>query len=219
MPVALQTAQPHQVVCGQAEEEVPADAASAAEARLAQETDRLEPAEDALDAAPGRDAHRVAGMAGGAPVDGAAPFGGVLGDVRGDALGAQRGHEVGGVVRTVGGKGRARSEPGLLGQSQCRRALGVAVRLAELTRDRQAGAVLHEHVPQVRKTRLVARSAAEEPRLGVRRRAVRVVAPPLTLEVRLAAGGAWPALVDGSDALLSRPRLDERAVDAESARR
>ena len=76
---------PHQVVHGQGEGEHPSDPAHAAMAHLATQPDRLGPAEDLFHPLALLLTDGVAGMAGGAAIDGTAPAGGVLRDMRGDA--------------------------------------------------------------------------------------------------------------------------------------
>ena len=61
--------------------------------------------------------------------------------------------------------------------------LGVAVSRRHATVDRQAIAILHQHMPRVGQLGLLARTLAGQPRLGVGGRLVGLVAAALTVEI------------------------------------
>src|SRR5262249_41232910 len=87
-----------QVVYSEREGKHPIDARCSPVACLPHQPDRLEPAEDLLDALAPALADGVPRMARRAPIDGAAPAACVLRDMRGDAEQSNRGDEVAGVV-------------------------------------------------------------------------------------------------------------------------
>jgi len=91
-------AQPDQVVDGQPKGKHPPDPGEAAMARLAQQADHLEPAEDLLDPLAMPLARLVAGMPRGAAIERTAPVCGVLRDVRGHREPAEGVDEVPGVI-------------------------------------------------------------------------------------------------------------------------
>src|SRR6266498_1876866 len=81
-------------------------------AQLATAGDGLDPAERFLDAFSVALTDLMAGVAGGAPVDGAAPVGGVGRDVRSDPEVADLGDERGSVIGLVAGHGSSPFAPG-----------------------------------------------------------------------------------------------------------
>src|SRR3990172_705715 len=96
-----------QVVDRRREDEDPVDFRLAPVAGLAQQPDRLQPAEDLLDPLAHPLADLIAGMPGRASVDGARAAVRVLGHMRGELQGPQRGDEPPRVVRLVGPDGPA----------------------------------------------------------------------------------------------------------------
>ena len=92
--------EPDQVIGCHREGELPSDAAEPAVPRLAELGRSLGPAEGLLDPLPDRLADPVAGVAGGASIEGGAAR--LRGDVRGDVEGAKLADEVLGVVALVG---------------------------------------------------------------------------------------------------------------------
>ena len=146
------------------------DALAAAHADAAQHPELLAPAEALLDALADALAHRVAGMARRAPVEGGAPLGGVAGDVERDVQGSQLVHEVLGVIPLVGPERDAvRPVGSFLDHGEGRGALGVAVRLRDAAIDDQPVAVLHEGVPHEAQPGFPAPPLAVEPGFGVQR--------------------------------------------------
>ena len=142
---------------------------------------------------------RVAGVPRRASVDGAEAI--LDGHVRGRAQLAHAGDEVLRVVALVGADAHASAAPGALlaQQPQTGLALGRATGLRELALEDQAVAVLDQAVPGVAEPGLLAAPLAREARLGVGRRAVRLVAAALAMEVDVgvtpAAGGRLLAFV------------------------
>ena len=100
-----QLGQADQIVGRGRQRELPADALLAAMPGAPLQGDLLDPAEAFLDPLADALAHRVAGMAGGPPVDRRAAVAGVLGDVRGDLELAQCGDEAGRVEALVAADG------------------------------------------------------------------------------------------------------------------
>src|SRR3990170_8544096 len=96
-----------QVVDRRREDEDPVAFRLAPVAGLPQQPDRLQPAEDLLDPLAHPLADLIAGMPGRASVDGARAAVRVLGHMRGELHGPQRGDELPGVVRLVGPDGPA----------------------------------------------------------------------------------------------------------------
>ena len=98
--------------------------------------------------------------------------------------------------------------------------LAVAVRLAQLDVHHQPVTVLAEDVAQIAQLRLLLRSLAVEPRLGVRARDVRLAAATPAPEVHLRVAPTtrrwrWILFVPRTVALKRGPRLQQRPVHAE----
>ena len=95
-----------EIIGDQVEEEVGSDAGDAAMLGLAHGAVLLTPTEDALDHRAAGLRHAIAGVPGGAPVDGATPATGVLRDVRRDLSPTQLGYIAPGVVTLLAPKVR-----------------------------------------------------------------------------------------------------------------
>ena len=184
--------------------------------------DGLGPAEDLFDALADPLADLVAGFGDGFVADRAAAVrADVLGDVRLDSQGLKVAHKPFGVIAFVRAQGvpRPKVAPAHLER-------GLALRRAGghggFGIHNQAMAVLHQGVRHETELGLLAFALAVQPSIGVGRRGVGVVAPPLALEIDLnATAAAWlPVIVRaglrlGAEALLRCPSLYQRAVNAE----
>src|SRR5450759_2441447 len=168
-----QTSHPHQVVGRAGEGEDCAHLGLTAVTQLAQAADDLHPAVALLDALAPPQADDVAGVARGAPVDGAVAL--LAGHVRGDAQGARPGDEIGGVVALVGSDAHApkmTTAARASQQAQAGLALGGAAGLRQLVLDDEAVAVLDQGMAGVAEPRLLAAALARQARLRVGARAV-----------------------------------------------
>src|SRR6266851_299952 len=160
-----EVAEADQIVDRQAEDEHPVHASPAAMARLAQQADRLEPAEDLFDALAFPLAHSVAGVTRGASIDRTRPVRGVLRHVRRHLDQPEGLDEVPRVIAFVGAdrdplRGRHVAE-----HLQGRGALPVPARPGDAALDRQAVAIVHEYVPLIGELGLVALRFADQPRV------------------------------------------------------
>ena len=99
---AEQFGQADEIVSGGCKGEGSVDLAEAAELRSSQSGDGLDPAERLFDPFTGALTVDIAGVAGGAMIDGRAPAADVLGDVWSDVQGAKLLDEIGGIVAAVG---------------------------------------------------------------------------------------------------------------------
>ena len=83
----------------------------------------------------------------------------------------------------------------LLHHRQLGLGFGTAVGLGHATVNRDAVAVLHQHVPGVAQLGFLARTLARQPRFGVGGRLMRGIAAPLAMEVTVglpgSSGGCW----------------------------
>jgi hypothetical protein len=210
-----QGAQSGEVVGGHGEGQKLINLVQSSHHHLRQRPHRLAPAEALLDAFPGTHAHRVALVPRRTRVDGAAaqPVE-VLRDMRDDVDLPARFDEALGVVRLVGGHRLASRLAGHVGQPlRGHLTLGHAVGLAGAHVDHQAVAVVAEYIARVARQRGRCIALAVQPRLVVRARFVRLV------DARLAAPVLRRAVVVRAilapHALVARPSLDQRAVNAE----
>ena len=186
-------------------------------------TNRLAPAKHLLDTFALALTNGVTRPACCAPVDGrAARARVVLGDMRGHAIGATRRDESRRVVVLVGPH---RNRP--LGKARCigehvsgRVSLGRTVGLRHLRVDHQAMPVVRQHVPHIAKHRACVATLAEQLRLTVAARFMRLVAALLAVPVlALVSTALGRRIVIGfvlaHEAFMASPRLNQRAVDAE----
>src|SRR6266852_3576969 len=178
-----EVAEADQVVDRQAEDEHPVHASPAAMARLAQQPDGLEPAEDLFDALAFPLADSVPGVAGGALIDRTRTIRGVLRHVRRHLDEPEGLDEVPRVIAFVGPDGDPVRGRHVAEHLQRRGALPVPARPGDAALDRQAVAIVHEHVPLIGELGLVALRFADQPRVGVGGRPMGDVAPPLAVEV------------------------------------
>src|SRR6266851_10099188 len=162
-----EVAEADQVVDRQAEDEHPVHASPAAMARLAQQADGLEPAEDLFDALAFPLADSVPGVAGGALIDRTRPIRGVLRHVRRHLDEPEGLDEVPRVIAFVGPDGDPVRGRHVAEHLQRRGALPVPARPGDAALDRQAVAIVHEHVPLIGELGLVALRFADQPRVGV----------------------------------------------------
>src|SRR5215213_5833792 len=145
----------------------------------------LGPAEGLLDPFPDDLADFVAGVSGGASIDGRAP--GLGGHVRGNVDRAQLVDEVLGVIPLVGAERDApRSVSARLDHVERGDALGVAVGLGEAGVHDQAMPVLHERMAHEAQPGFAAQSLAIEPRVGIGGTLMGLVGAVLAVEVALA---------------------------------
>jgi hypothetical protein len=156
-------AHPNQIVGGECQSEYPVDSQESAVTRLAQPGDGLEPTKDFFYTFALLLTNRVARMTSGAIIDDA---GQLARNVGSDLVVTQLLHEVLAIVSLVG----TQCDPMLAGNFFHHRhrglRLGVAVSRSHATVDRQAVAILHQHVPCVRQLGLRAWTLTGPPRLG-----------------------------------------------------
>ena len=118
-------------------------------AGLAQSGAGFDPAKHFLDPLADAQADRIAGVSGGAAVDGRASAVGVLGGVRRDRLDPEVGDEAGGVVGLVHPERLVMGTGPIADHVQRRLALGRAGRPRQPGIDRRAIPVLHEHIAHI----------------------------------------------------------------------
>ena len=99
---------------------------------------------------------------------------------------------------------------------------GIAFGRAAGRRDRgvddQAVAILGQQMPEIAELRFAADGFLIQPRVGIGRRLMRVVAPRLPVEIHrriLRIVGRRPVRALRFETLVTRPRLEQRAVDRE----
>src|SRR5437660_370620 len=112
--------------------------------------------------------------------------------------------------------GTARDGCRLMGQPQ--RAIWAAGSGCGHRADNQTIAVLHQRMAHEAQPRFLTRSFAKQAGLGIGRRTMRVVAPPLAVEVPLAIAariGRLARAVLGAKAFQARPGFEQCAVDRE----
>ena len=207
--------QPREVVGGHRQSQKLVDLDQSLHHHLADRADELAPAEALLDALSLALADLVARVAGGAPIDGAAAAAlDVLCHVRRDVDRAARLDEAPGVVGLVRAHCDAFARPRNIGQHlRSHVSLSCSVRGTGLYVHDQAMAVVGQHMTQVTRQRRRRLALAVQPRLGVARGFVRIVAARLTVPVLGRAVAVRSVLAP--HALVAGPGLDERAVDAE----
>src|SRR5208337_3170794 len=211
-----QIAHPDQIVGGQREGEYPTDPSDSAVARLAQAGDSFEPAEDLLDAFTLVLADQIAGMTSGPFIN---DSGRLAGKVRGDLVIAQLLNKLFAVVALVGSQGYSMRAWDFFHHRDGRLRFGAAGGLGYAASDRNAVAVLHQHVSGVAELGLLACTLAGQAGLGIGGRLVSGVAAPLTVEVnagvaRIVRRSLWVSAF-ALEALVAGPDLDQRAVDRE----
>src|SRR5579871_329891 len=212
----------NQIVSSRGQNKEPFHQAATAMTGLAQAADRLHPAEWLFDplALDGTDA--IAGMSRGARVDCGTAIGIVLRDMRGAAALAAASDKVGGVIVLVAAY-RAAGLGIILDHVERGRALGRAVRLGQSRIDDEPVAVLRHQMSHVAELGLLAGPFAEQPRVGVGGRRMRVILALLAMKVAFGiataasrAGLARLSIIILWDKALHRgPRLDQRAIDRE----
>src|SRR5579885_2272358 len=208
-----QIAHSDQVVGGQGEGKHPAHPSDPAMTCLAQACDGFEPAEDLLNALAFLLTDHIARMARGAVID---DTGLLARDMGSYPVIAQLLHQVLAVVALVGTQGDAVLARNLLHHRQRGLWFGAAFGQGQAAVDRDAVAVLHQHMARVAELGLLAGALACQSCVGVGGRLVRGIAAPLPVEVN---GGI--ARVIGRllvrpiltfEALVTGPRLDQSAV-------
>jgi len=146
-----QSRDPQQRIAADSEIGEEAHLGQAGDLHLAHRSTVLAPAEDLLDSLAQPLARPVTGVTRRAPIErGAALAAVVRGHVRGDIALAQGGDEVGGVVSLVGGERSPDSRRQPIEHRECRLTFSEAVCFGHLDIHRQAGAVLHQHMPETR---------------------------------------------------------------------
>src|SRR6202034_3530010 len=215
-----QSTQPQQVVGGADEVRVQLHSGDAAEARAAQATPALHPAENLFDPLALSLADPVARMPSRASIQprGVAPLD--LGDVRANAAAAQKLHKRLAVIALVGTETLRLLVLAALALEQLGRRSGLArERRAHADVHAQPVAVLHERMSAKAELRFFALALARRLRLRITGGRIRVVRALGAAEIHSAPaiGQRWPA-VFRLEALLSRPRLDQRAVHGQMFR-
>ena len=188
-------------------------------AEFAEERDGLQPAEGLLDQLPLALTQGIARMTRGATINRAAAEPGVLGHVRRDAHPAHGPDPGALVVQLVRRHGDAATCQRQLADHGDRRvAFAGAAGVRHRRVDDEAMAILGQQMPEIGQLRLVAGPFLIQPRVGVGRRLMGVVAPHLPVEIHrriLRVVGRRPVRALGFETLVAGPRLEERAVDGE----
>ena len=189
--------------------------------QLAKERDGLQPPEGLLHQLALPMTQSVASVSRRARVDRAAAvpeF--VLGDVRRDPHLSDRGDPGAGVIRFVGGDSEApRRQRQLAEHDQRRIAFGGAAGRRDRGIDDQPVAVLRQQMREIPEFGLAADGFLVQPRVGIGGRLVRVVPSrrPLEIHGRILGIIGRPARTTPLrfEALVTRPRLEERPIDRE----
>src|SRR5471032_1479452 len=209
----------NEIVSDSSQDEEPFHQAASTMPGLAQTANSLHPPKGFFDPLALDRADTIAGMAGRARVDRGAAVEIVLRDVRRAAAFATAGDKFGGVIVLVATYGAA--GPGIvLDHVECGRALGCAVGLGQSGIDDKAIAVLHHQMPHVAELGLLAGTFAEQARVGVGGREMRVILALLAMEVALGVASTarifprWRiAAVLWHKALHAGPSLNQGTVD------
>jgi transposase len=177
--------QADEIVAGHGQSELETELADASQHWPAEPADGLTPSERLLDALSLLLAHRVAGMPGGASVDGGAPTAEVLGDVRRHVERTHVGDKRRRVIALIGTKGNATSPRRMVHDHRFGRlALGGAGRLDHHRRHHEPSTVFHQRMAHEAELGFLATSLAIERRLRIRARDMRGVAGLLAVESR-----------------------------------
>src|ERR1022692_1592958 len=216
-----QVSDSHQVVdcCGECEH--PAHSLPPPVPRLPHQPDGLQPPEHFLDSFAFSLADLVARMPCRALIDCAPAVAVVLRYVRRHAQIAHIGHELLHVVSFVASHRHTPSTLPFFDHLQRRLALRRSRRFRHPRPDHQPVAILRQHVPQITQLRLAPRALLVQPRLGVRRRFMRRLAPLLPVKIHRRIPRIVPrnlvlrVLVLRAKTLLSRPGLNQRPVHRE----
>src|SRR5258705_868804 len=207
---------PDEVVRREREAKRPSDAALAPMSRLSKLSDRLHPAEDFFDSLPLSLADSVSGVARCAAVNRAASY--LCRDVRRDSKISQSVYEVFGVVPFVAAdRHTARSCDRLSHRDTCL-ALASTRGFGQSRVDHEAMPIVDHHVTRVAQLGFHTPRLPEKSNFGIGCRLVRLVCALLTVEIDRRIAWIIGLVVDGVlrlEALLTRPRLDERAVNRE----
>src|SRR5271154_1544809 len=211
----------NEVVGGRGQYEEPLHQVSSSMACLAQPADGLDPAERLLDPLALDRADAIAGMTGGARIDGRTAIGVVLRDMRRAATFATAGNKLGSVIILVGSDRAARLGV-ILDHVERGRPLRGAVGLGQSRIDDQAVAVLRHQMAHVAELGLLAGAFAEQPGVRVGGRRMGVILSFLAVEIAL---GVAPAVAPGRrrfavailrhKTLHAGPGLNQRAIDRE----
>jgi hypothetical protein len=172
----------NEVVGGRGQDEEPFHQATTAMTGLSQAADGLHPTERFFDPLALDCADTIAGMAGGTRVDGRTAIRIVLRDMRGAAELAAASHKVSGVIILVAAHGAA----GLgivLNHRKRGRALRRAIGFGQLRIDDEPIAVLRHQMTHVAELGLLAGAFAEQSRVGVGSRRMRVILALLAMKV------------------------------------
>jgi hypothetical protein len=188
-----QVAHPDQVVSGQCEAKHPADPRRSAMACLAQPGNPFKPAEDLLDAFTLLLTYQIAGMTSSPLINDSSGF---ASNVRGDLMVAQLSNKFLAVVALVCAQRDAMPAWDRCHHRHGRLWFRTAGGLGHAAVDREAVAVLHQHVAGVAELGLLARTLAGQAGLGIGGRLVGEVAAPLTVKVDAGIAGivGWGVL-------------------------
>src|SRR6266550_654790 len=212
---------PHsdQVVSGGGEDEDPVHSLGTAMAQLAQQANRLQPAEDLFDSFAFLLANLITVVAGGATVDSRSAISVVLSHVRRHLQVAQLLHKIMRVVVLVTAQRHSTSAADLCSEGQRRVALGGASRRRHASKDRQAITILHQQMAGVAQLRFFAFALATQHGFGISSRLMRFVRPLLAVKVHRRITGiirrrlVW--LILRLETLQTRGRFQQRAVNRE----
>ncbi len=211
----------HDIARHHRELELLIDPPQSAKYSLANPSDCLAPAEVLFDAFANHLADDIAAMARGASIDRttAAPLD-VLCHVRSHVARSAVGDEIGGVVGLVRPQRLRVRAPRGVKHRQCGHTLARPIGVGDQHAHRQPRAVFHQHMSLIAQDRRRGVALAVETRIGIGGARMGVVATRLALPVRLriapaAVGVLIVRAVLGTEALLARPGLDQRAVDRE----
>ena len=213
-------AHPHQVVHGCGEGEEPADPPDPTKFDLPQQPHRLQPAEDFFNSFPFLLTGGIAEVSYGPAVNGTCPPRRVLGDMGCHLSDPQRIHERRSVIVLISTQRDPSCEGPCVDQGQRRLPFCGPRRRGDRGVDDQAVPVLYQDMAQEAQLRLLARGLLVQPSLGIRRRGMRGIRPPLASKVhagiarviRRRHGRGVGFLLE---ALLPRPGCDQRAIDRE----
>src|SRR5689334_20178073 len=188
-------------------------------AGLAQPAHRLDPTEDLLYPFALALTEFVARIARGALVNDA---GGLAGEMRGHLMFAHFLYQLFAVVALVTTQRDPMPAWNLLHQRHCRLRFSAAGGLGDAAVDRQAMAILHQHVARVAQLGFLARPLTRQACLGISGGLVGVVAAPLAVKVHAGIArvvvprrGLVRCASFALETLLPGPRLNQRAVDRE----
>jgi hypothetical protein len=147
------------------------------------------------------------------------PEGGVLGDVRGDPVSAQRVHESSGVVPLVGPEGPMRAAGQRPHHRHGRVPLGRACRVRHAGLDGQRMTIVHQDVAVIGELGGVAGTLLGQPGLGVHGRRVGGVRASFPAKIHRGIAGIIGRGRGGGrlrfEALVAGPRLDQGGIDRE----